>query len=1529
MQYDNLGEVLSSEVYDGDGLTLTTTAGVPDRPGTNLLRGKTERAYDELGREYETREYGVDPATGVPGTPLTTRAWFDRTGRVVKLAAPGGRVEKAAYDGVGRVTVTFTTDGGGDSGYADAMGVAGDKVFTQIEYGYDPDGLLLTVTGRDRAWGETGTGPLGTATSGVKARVSDSGYYYDLAGRVTDAVDVGTNGGTGWARPAAVPGRSDAVRVQSVGYDAAGNASTRVDPAGVTTGNAYDMAGRLVSTSLAAGTPLALTTTYGYDGGGHLVTVTAPGDRVTRYGYDGWGRNTAVTERDGTPLARTSTATLDNLGRVASTADPAGLVAAVTRDTVGRAVGVSVAGSTPLARTTSSEYDVFGRVLAATDARGFTSTSSYNDAARTVTAADPYGATTSVARDAAGNVVGVTDPLGKSSTATYDLLGRALTRTDATGRATGYQYLVDATTDRVTQPGGATTAVTLTAFGEAGVVTDPLGHVTSYAYDRVGRAITVTDPRGTPTAATYDALGRVTAVTEAVGHPEQRSTGYGYDAAGDLDSVTDPRGTVTKLARDSAGRVTGVTSAWGTSVALTTGYEYDARDQMTAVVRPGGRRSESGYDLLGQQVSVTEGAGTPLARTTTFGYDAGGNRTTVTDPLNHVTTTAYDKSARPVSITNAVGAVTAVTYDAAGRVQQVTDPVGNVTAYGYDDAGRTLTVTDPRGKVTTTAHDAAGRVLQVTDRLGQRRVFTRDANGQVTSEDWYTTVNAKVETRSYGYDADDNLTSATNSAGGYTLGYDRLNQVTSVAGPTGVDLAMSYDAGGNRTLVADNKGASQSSGYDAQGRLSSRVLNDGATQARAVWNYDAATGNLASLARSESVAGSGAWVSAGSSAWGRDALGRVTSLTTTSGSGATLASYAYGYDAADRMASETINDVTTNYGYDAANQLTRAGNQSFGYDLAGNRAGPGVAVGPGNRVLADGTYNYTYDDAGQLTSKSAISGGASWNYGYDVAGRMTTASQADGGSVAYTFDALGNRVGRSESIGAATSVERYVIDAWDTAKSGSVGTESSDTWADLDGSGAVTSRRLFGPGFDDPVARVDGGSSATSWYSSDGRGSVTAVFDTAGAVAGSRSYAAFGAVTAESGAGLDRYGYTSREWDAVAGLQYSRARMYDPTGGVFTGEDPLGFAAGDPNLRRYVGSGPTNASDPSGMQPPTDAPPERFGSYTLVDPDNPYKNRWTPLFGGSDILGGWSFTPPSGILSDQQLQNTERWALEHTRDKVSDTLFWEEEWSDGEPTRAINRLMELRSRLQKRQSLTRREFFEYDNELKRVMGPVYAARVNANAIQTTGALVSTVDPTPLSGVVEAGGALLSGDRVGAGVAVAGMLVPFGFEKLVYFRRLHRLKAADPEAFAKHMDQYCNTVFSGPGHVPLSADEVAKAEARAAKNVPSIPVARKPMDWQLPINEGGAVNAIGRIGGTEIEVIGNMRRIDNAIHLDGVHFTKNAGGRLGPKQLEEFGRDFLRQHGDGATELVIHPAPRTTGSTAGTGTAPKDITIKLE
>jgi hypothetical protein len=129
----------------------------------------------------------------------------------------------------------------------------------------------------------------------------------------------------------------------------------------------------------------------------------------------------------------------------------------------------------------------------------------------------------------------------------------------------------------------------------------------------------------------------------------------------------------------------------------------------------------------------------------------------------------------------------------------------------------------------------------------------------------------------------------------------------------------------------------------------------------------------------------------------------------------------------------------------------------------------------------------------------------------------------------------------------------------------------------------------------------------------------------------------------------------------------------------------------------------------------------------------------------------------------------------------------------------------------------------------------------------------------------------------------------------------------------------------------AAEEAASEAAAAGEALEAAAVApaaaRTPVEWKIPIDEGGAINAIGKAG--EIEIVGNLSRSENRITVDGVHFTKNAGGTLGPKQLQDFGRDFLRQHGNGATELVINPAPRTSGATAGTGVAPKPITIKLE
>ena len=78
-------------------------------------------------------------------------------------------------------------------------------------------------------------------------------------------------------------------------------------------------------------------------------------------------------------------------------------------------------------------------------------------------------------------------------------------------------------------------------------------------------------------------------------------------------------------------------------------------------------------------------------------------------------------------------------------------------------------------------------------------------------------------------------------------------------------------------------------------------------------------------------------------------------------------------------------------------------------------------------------------------------------------------------------------------------------------------------------------------------------------------------------------YDSFGNVTSETAAAVDHlFGYTGRAFDDETGLQNNLHRWFDPVTGRWASEDPIGFAAGDANLYRYVGNFSTGAIDPRG-----------------------------------------------------------------------------------------------------------------------------------------------------------------------------------------------------------------------------------------------------------------------------------------------------------------------------------------------------------
>ena len=144
------------------------------------------------------------------------------------------------------------------------------------------------------------------------------------------------------------------------------------------------------------------------------------------------------------------------------------------------------------------------------------------------------------------------------------------------------------------------------------------------------------------------------------------------------------------------------------------------------------------------------------------------------------------------------------------------------------------------------------------------------------------------------------------------------------------------------------------------------------------------------------------------------------------------------------------------------------------------------------------------------------------------------------------------------------------------------------------GSAALIRRYTHGQSVDEPLQMEvfdddgQGGISRAEIYSyhADHLGSIRALTNSAGNVSHAYDYDSYGRLVAEveptQTAAKSPFRFTGREWDTSAELYYYRARGYDAEIGRFLQEDPLDFAAGDPNVYRYAISNPLSYRDPSG-----------------------------------------------------------------------------------------------------------------------------------------------------------------------------------------------------------------------------------------------------------------------------------------------------------------------------------------------------------
>jgi RHS repeat-associated protein len=128
-------------------------------------------------------------------------------------------------------------------------------------------------------------------------------------------------------------------------------------------------------------------------------------------------------------------------------------------------------------------------------------------------------------------------------------------------------------------------------------------------------------------------------------------------------------------------------------------------------------------------------------------------------------------------------------------------------------------------------------------------------------------------------------------------------------------------------------------------------------------------------------------------------------------------------------------------------------------------------------------------------------------------------------------------------------------------------------------SGATTSY-IYGPsGL--PLEEITP-SGTPYWYHHDQLGSTRALSDSSGSVQATYSYDPYGNLTTSSGSVSTPLRFAGEYTDVESGLQYLRARYYDPTAGQFLTRDPL--AGLTHSAHAYVGGNPLNMVDPTGLR---------------------------------------------------------------------------------------------------------------------------------------------------------------------------------------------------------------------------------------------------------------------------------------------------------------------------------------------------------
>lgn len=987
-------------------------------------------------------------------------------------------------------------------------------------------------------------------------------------------------------------------------YDDRGNTTQIIYPDGMKRNMTYDAGNRLLTLTINGVMKLKNI----YDTKGNLIKTSDALDRCREIEYDSRGNAVKVIMPDG----GISLLSYDSRGNITSITDEMENTVSYEYDNCNRVISV-IDGNK---HRTRFSYNDCNLITSMTNADGKSRFYEYTKNGKLLKIKDFNGAVTSQEYNNMNQVKSITQPDRGTVFLEYDLMQNVSKRNFPNGAQVSYEYNSLNHLERMTLPTGGSISYEYDPNGNRVAEIDPNGTRISFEYDERNRRTAVIDGSGARTEFDYDMDGNLITIT----NPEGKSYTFSYDEAGQKISEIDILGNRKKYEYSQIGKISSITTPKGKKIL----YEYYPGGALKKQIFPNGnheeyfydnnknlvrRRNQKGdyllysYDSLDQLVKIKSSFGQEMS----YCYDAVGNIISMKDALGHITKYEYSPGNHLTAVIDASGNKTEYAYDSMGSLiaicqhggccdvmgDQELMSTGHLTKYERDTMGKIVGIKDPLGEQEHYQYNLAGQLISKEDKEGFKTQYTYTLTGDLKEVNY-----ADGRSVEFTYNSLRKLTEIKDWLGTTEVLRDEAGRPVKITDFKGRKVSYEWGKTGERKALIYPDGKEVRYEYDEFSRLCRLI--DGEDEILYKYNKE---GFLKEKVFPNSL----------TSSYIYDDMGRLSSLIHKEDD-KLLEQFDYKYDLVgnkteiikkrqmlpdnDAICQEYYNEIKKvngvyKYQYDNNNRLTGVYKdkdrlRKFEYDAFGNRVKKREGnsdtyyyYNAMNQLLetggAGGAERYQYDKRGNI-SQIIKNGEISNTYRYDETNRMVEACNIKGQRATYTYNGIGNRVGKAENIGSNVKYSCFLLDLTkDTNNLLQVADEKVQTFV-----------------WDGQVVSLNTNQKHTSYYLYDEMDSPIRLQTKEKQTVGLYVYDEFGNDLSTTQKIEQPFGYTGYQHDKVSNTYFAQHREYISDKGRFAEADPVtGFIHNPKTLNPYgyCFGNPMNLIDVNGKfpLPPTES----------------------------------------------------------------------------------------------------------------------------------------------------------------------------------------------------------------------------------------------------------------------------------------------------------------------------------------------------